>query len=335
MITHQSSLNDFTSQIQFVLDTYKSHSFKAKSFSNIVLGGLGGSGISAQIVKSWYFDKSPIPLETVADYHLPAYCDKNTLVILNSYSGATEETLSLFKDAIEKKCTILCISCGGPLANLAKDNQLICYQLEAGFQPRMTIGYGLTFLLMILGELFSKDVRVELEEVIEQFEKLHDYQIDSAKSIAQYFKPSIKHKFVIVADKYFAPIATRFCQQLNENAKLEGFLNVLPEANHNVIESYYGRLNTNFIFLYCDLNPRVHARFDFLTSHLELENNKVLNMLIPEYSIFSIFDIIYRLDWVSLYLGEEHGFDPMKIKNIMELKAYLADLEIIDDPESE
>ena len=115
----------------------------------------------------------------------------------------------------------------------------------------------------------------------------------------------------------------------------EGFLNILPEANHNVIESYYGKLATNFVFLYCDLNHRVHARFDFLTSHLELENNKVLNMYISEYSIFTIFDVIYRLDWVSLLLGEEHGFDPMKIDNIMELKSYLNDLEIIHESEDE
>ena len=58
-------------------------------------------------------------------------------------------------------------------------------------------------------------------------------------------------------------------------------------------------------------------------------------MLIPEYSIFSIFDITYRLDWVSLFLGDEHGFDPMKIKNIMDLKEYLADFELIDETEEE
>ncbi|MFM9944250.1 MAG: SIS domain-containing protein [Bacteroidia bacterium] len=335
MITHESSLNDFTDQIKFVLETYHNHSFKAANFSNIVIGGLGGSGIGAQITKAWFFDKMPIPLETVADYNLPGYVNSKTLVILNSYSGNTEETISLFGEAKEKGCTIICIACGGQLAELAKENNLTFYQLEDGFQPRMTIGYGLSFLFLILGELAEIDTRPELEEVVEKFEELHDYQLDSADSIFRFFKASIKNKFVVVADKYFAPVATRFCQQLNENAKLEGFLNILPEANHNVIESYYGRLNTNFIFLYCDNNQRVHARFDFLTSHLELENNKVLNMLIPEYSIFSIFDIIYRLDWVSLYLGNEHGYDPMKIKNIMELKEYLAELEIIEEPEEE
>ncbi len=335
MITHQSSLNDFTTQIKFVLKTYHTHGLKVSDFSNIVIGGLGGSGIGAQITKAWFFDKMPIPLETVADYNLPAYCDSKTLVILNSYSGNTEETLSLFGEAKEKGSTIICIASGGQLAELAHADNLPFYQLEEGYQPRMTIGYGLSFLFLILGELAGIDTRPDLEEVIEKFEEMHEYQLDSAQSVFRFFKSSIKNKFVIVADKYYAPVATRFCQQLNENAKLEGFLNILPEANHNVIESYYGRLNTNFLFLYCDNNPRVHARFDFLTSKLELDNNKVLNMLVPEYSIFSIFDIIYRLDWVSLFLGDEHGYDPMKIKNIMELKEYLTDLEIIEETEDD
>ncbi len=335
MITHHSSLNDFTSQIKFVLNTYHNHSLKASNFSNIVIGGLGGSGIGAQITKAWFFDKMPIPVETISDYNLPGFADSKTLVILNSYSGNTEETLNLFSEAKEKGCNIVCIAAGGKLAELAKENNLTFYQLEGGFQPRMTIGYGLSFLFLILGELADVDTRPELEEVIEKFEEMHDYQIDSAQSIFRYFKSSFKNKFVVVADKHFAPVAVRFCQQLNENSKLEGFVNVLPEANHNVIESYYGKLNTNFVFLYTDLNPRVHARFDFITSHLELENNKVLNLLVPEFTIFSIFDMIYRLDWVTLFLADEHGYDPMKIENIIELKDYLTNLEIIDESDED
>jgi len=335
MITHQSSLNDFTSQISFVLNTYKDHGFKPNDFSNIIIGGLGGSGIGAQIVKAWFFDKIEIPIETIADYNLPAFANKNTLVILNSYSGNTEETISLFSEAKEKGCTIICIAAGGKLAELASENKLTFYALEEGFQPRMTIGYGLSFLFLILGELSGHETRAELEDVVDKFEEMHEYQMDSAEKIFRFFKASFKNKFVVVADKYYAPIGVRFCQQLNENSKLEGFVNVLPEANHNVIESYYGRLATNFIFLYCDNNKRVHARFDFLCSHLELENNKVLNMYIPEYSIYSIFDVIYRLDWVSLFLADENGVDTMKIKNIMELKEFLNELEIIEDNEED
>jgi len=335
IITHHSSLNEFTSQITYVLGAYKNHGLKANQFSNIVMAGLGGSGIGAQIAKAWFFDKLPIPVETVSDYNLPAFANEKTLVILNSYSGNTEETLTVFNEAKDKGCHIICMASGGKLMELAKENNLPLYVIEGGFQPRMTIGYGLSFLFMILGELIDSDVRSDLEEVVEKFEEHQEHQIRSAEDIFLFFKASIKNKFVIVADKYFAPVAVRFCQQLNENSKLEGFVNVLPEANHNVIESYYGKLSTNFVFLYSDINPRVHARFDFLTSHLELENNKVLNMLIPEYSIFSIFDVIYRLDWVTLFLAEEHGYDPMLIKNIMELKDYLNNLEIIEDTEEE
>lgn len=335
MITHHSSLNEFTSQIKYVLGAYQNHGLKANQFSNIVMAGLGGSGIGAQIAKAWFFDKLPLPVETVSDYNLPAFANEKTLVILNSYSGNTEETLTVFNEAKEKGCYIICMASGGKLMELAKENNLPLYVIEGGFQPRMTIGYGLSFLFMILGELIDSDVRTDLEEVVEKFEEHKEHQIRSAEDIFLFFKASIKNKFVIVADKYFAPVAVRFCQQLNENSKLEGFVNVLPEANHNVIESYYGKLSTNFVFLYSDLNPRVHARFDFLTSHLELENNKVLNMLIPEFSIFSIFDVIYRLDWVTLFLAEEHGYDPMLIKNIMELKDYLNNLEIIEETEEE
>jgi glucose/mannose-6-phosphate isomerase len=335
MITHHSSLNDFTSQIKYVIGAYQNHGLKQNEFSNIVMAGLGGSGIGAQIAKAWFFDKITLPIETVSDYNLPAFANEKTLVILNSYSGNTEETLSIFNEAKEKGCRIICMASGGKLMELANENNLPLYVIEGGFQPRMTIGYGLSFLFMILGELIEADIRADLEDVVEKFEEHQEHQIHSAEDIYNFFKSSIKNKFVIVADKYFAPVAVRFCQQLNENSKLEGFVNVLPEANHNVIESYYGKLSTNFVFLYSDLNPRVHARFDFLTSHLELENNKVLNMLIPEYSIFSIFDVIYRLDWVTLFLADEHGYDPMLIKNIMELKDYLNNLEIIEDTEEE
>ena len=335
MITHHSSLENFTSQIKFVLQSYNNHNCKAEDFSNIIIGGMGGSGIGARIAKSWFFDKINLPIEIVDDYNLPAYVSQKSLIILCSYSGDTEETLSLFDEALAKSCKIICISTGGKLQAICKQNDILIYNIEKGYQPRMAIGYSLSYMFLILGELAGEILNEELENVIQRFDEMNLIQKDSAQKIYTFFKNSIKNKFVVVADRYWAAVATRFCQQLNENAKLEGFINILPEANHNVIESYYGKLNTNFIFLYSDLNPRVHARFDFLGSHLELENNKVLNMFIPEFSIFSIFDVIYRLDWTSLYLGNEHGYDPMKIDNIMELKDYLTNLEIIEEETEE
>jgi hypothetical protein len=83
--------------------------------------------------------------------------------------------------------------------------------------------------------------------------------------------------------------------------------------------------------LYSNKNPRVSARFDFLISHLELDNNIVLPMQIPEYTLQSIFDVIYRLDWVSVMLANELGSDLMNVPIIMNLKGFLSDLEIVKE----
>jgi glucose/mannose-6-phosphate isomerase len=334
MITHESSLNNFTQQLEFVLNNYKPHFLKADDFKNVIMGGLGGSGIGATIAKSWFMDRLSIPVETINDYNLPAFADENTLVILNSYSGNTEETLSLFEEAQEKGCKILAISSGGELKKLTEADSLQCYPLETGYQPRMTIGYGLSYLLLILAELAGEmeQMKTEIQATKESFDNHRDEQIQSAEKIFKFFKPVLSHKFVVLADKNYAAVGVRFSQQIQENAKLEAFVNVLPEANHNVLETYHDKLPSNFILLYTDKNPRVAARFDFVQSHLEMHNNKVLPLFIPVYSIRSIYDMIYRLDWVSVMIANELNAPLMEVPIITELKGYLSDLEIEEEP---
>lgn len=333
MITHESSLEQFTEQFDFVLENYTNHGLKANDFNNIVLGGLGGSGIGALIAKNWFYDKFPISIETVADYELPAFIGEKTLVVLNSYSGNTEETLSMFDQAVEAGCQILILTGGGKLKEKAEEKNIKVYPLKGGYQPRMTIGYGLSYLLLILGEVIGQDLRDEIKEVRSKFEQNNALQLESAGRIFDYYKGSIKNKFVIVSDRQFAPIAVRFQQQVNENAKLEAFVNVLPEANHNVIESYTDRLDTNFLMLYSTANHRVESRFDFLVSHLELENNKVLPLQIPEFNLYAMFDVIYRLDWVSVHLANELGAPLMEVPIITNLKEFLSNIEVVYEEE--
>jgi glucose/mannose-6-phosphate isomerase len=300
-------------------------------FDNIIMGGLGGSGIGAVLAKNWFFDKCPVPIETVADYHLPKFASSKTLVILNSYSGNTEETLQLFEEANQLECSIIVLTGGGKLKELAIQNNLKIYDLKSGYQPRMTVGQGLGFISMIFGELLGNDYKPIIQGIRDYFEENRDRQKQSGVQIFNFFKNTIRKKFVIVADREYAPVAVRFSQQLQENSKLEGFVNVLPEANHNAIESYTDKLDTNFIMLYSNKNPRVAARFDFLISHLELDNNTVLPMQIPEYTLQSIFDVIYRLDWVSVMLANELGSDLMNVPIIMNLKGFLSNLEIVKE----
>ena len=130
------------------------------------MGGLGGSGIGALIAKNWFYDKCSTPIEAVADYHLPTYINRKTLVILNSYSGNTEETLSMFEEAKAAGCHIIIITSGGKLKELAEANNLHTYPLNGGYQPRMTIGFGLSYLLMIIGISISLAAQQVIPSVI-------------------------------------------------------------------------------------------------------------------------------------------------------------------------
>ena len=128
---------------------------------------------------------------------------------------------------------------------------------------------------------------------------------------------------MLLADAATEPIAIRFAQQVQENAKHECFVHTLPEMNHNVIESYYGKLNSVYFLINTTLNPRVKSRFDFIQRLLESENHQVINITMEQYNVIGVFELIYRLDWLSLFIADERGVDSLNVPNIAALKEYL------------
>lgn len=323
MITHESSLESFHEQIQYVLNNYKCHGLNASQFSNVFIGGLGGSGIGGKIVKGIFSSRFPLPVEVVSDYTLPFFVNEKSLVILSSYSGNTEETLSLFEQAKSRNSTILAVTAGGKLMELAVENNLIYNTIETGFQPRMALGYSLGFLIKIFAELIGENLDADLEKVVESLKDNGKHK-EIAQNMQKKFKQTLRNKYVIVCDAAFEGVAIRFQQQINENSKMEAFVNVLPEANHNVIESYYGLLPGNFVMLNSNSNDRVAARFDFLIALLERENNKVMSLETEGLDLQTLFDLIHALDWFTIDITEPLGVDPMQIENIISLKDYLA-----------
>ena len=235
-----------------------------------------------------------------------------------------------------KGATIVCIASGGVISDLCQADNGICYPLELGFQPRQTLGMGLSYLLLILGECFGIDYSTELAEIKDKLEENQEKQIISATRIYDYFKSSLKNKFVILADRAMYPLAVRFAQQLNENAKLEAFVHPVPECNHNVLESYTDRLPTNFLMLYTEENVRVGSRFDFIAGHLEMDNNRVLPLAIPDYDLYTIFDVNYRLDWFSVFAANDLDADLMNVPILTSLKEFMSEVqEVVEDSEED
>src|ERR1700748_1204697 len=143
---------DFPIQLQERLIIGKNNRFPSRlsEFSNVVVTGLGGSGIGGSIVQNYVFDKLKVPFTVNKDYFLPAFVNKKSLVIVCSYSGNTEETIAAMRQAIKKRATIVCITSGGAVADIAKAKKLDCILVPAGMPPRSCLGYSLVQLLFVL-----------------------------------------------------------------------------------------------------------------------------------------------------------------------------------------
>jgi glucose/mannose-6-phosphate isomerase len=320
-IQHEA-LKKFSYQIEFALKNYSAHGMDLSKYTNVMIGGLGGSGIGGRLVKNVFMDEFPLPVECIADYTLPGYVNKNTLVLLGSYSGNTEETLAMFAAVKERGCDMIILTGGGKLGALATENNIKQYYLEPGFQPRMALGFSLTYLIQIFAEFVKKDVANELKAIAEKVAVTAPYE-DEMMEAFNAIKSKLSHKFIIVTDAYFEATGIRFAQQIQENAKHEAFTHVLPEANHNVIESYYGTIPSLFIFIDSGKNERVSARFEFLTNLLGVENHKVINMAVNEFNLDTVYEMIHRLDWLSLYVSDFRKVDSLNVPNIASLKEYL------------
>lgn len=322
-ITHEQSLENFSEQFEYAINQYRAHGKNIHKFRNVIIGGLGGSGIGGRIARAYFINEMPIPVEVFSDYSVPAYANEQTLAILCSYSGNTEETLTMFGEAQEKGCEIIIMAAGGTLTELARKYELPTYTIALGYQPRMTLGFALSNLLLILGELLGKDLKPILTDLQEQF-KNHETAILRAKEMHDCFKDQIANTFVIVTDAAYEAVGIRVCQQIQENAKGEAFMSVLPEANHNMIESYYQKRDNNFLFLNSGNNERVNARFEFLNQLLTEKGNRIYQYPIQDSSLYSLFEVIHACDWLSIWASDDKKENNMEVGIIMDLKGYLA-----------
>jgi|688.fasta_scaffold24688_4 glucose/mannose-6-phosphate isomerase len=318
------ALKKYTWQINYALQHYTPHALVASNFNHVLICGMGGSGIGGQIARSIFASEFPLAITTLASYDLPAYANDKTLVILGSYSGNTEETLAAFDKAIQKGCTVITLSSGGKLSSLAKEMNIPCYKIESGFQPRMALGFSLTYLILILGELMGKDNKPAFLEIIKDIDEDEEDELYKyAEQIYNQVKTVTKSKFVIITDPDYEALGIRFAQQIQENAKHECFVHVLPEMNHNVIESYYGRLDSVFFFIHSHQHERIDARFEFLSNLLEVENHKVVHFTTESFGIKQVYELNYTLDWLSLMVADHRRVDSLNVPNITSLKDFL------------
>lgn len=319
---------NFPQQLEEALSIGQSYLFKTpeKPYKNVVLTGLGGSGIGGSIVQNYVADKMTVPFWVNKDYHLPAFVNEDTLVIACSYSGNTEETVMALQQALQQKATTVCITSGGKIAQLAEENNLDCIILPGGMPPRACLGYSLVQVLFVLlhFRLINGDFRNEINDAVSLLKSKGGKLEQKGKELAAKLQNKIP---VVYAGQQLDGVGIRFRQQLNENSKVLGWSAPIPEMNHNELVGWAGGTDQFAVVILRSAadNERVKMRMDINKQIFEKYTHTILEIEAKGNTYFEqAFYLIHLTDWASYYLSELRGVDATEVKVIDFLKGELA-----------
>ena len=311
--------------------------FEKRDFTKIVFVGMGGSAIGATLVRSYLYFESKVPMVVLREYRLPAYVDDATLVIVSSYSGNTEETLSAYREAQEKKATLLAISSGGSLRDFALRDGVTFIEIPRNLPPRCSLGYLSIIPLCLLARLgLATAPDAAINQTIKTLEDLRNQSLkpgigqrdNIAKTVA--LKLYNKVPFIYSSSVHFDACAIRWRGQIAENSKALSSSHVFPEMNHNEIVGWDNpeKLFKNFVAVMLrdkQMHPRVAMRMDITANLIREEGVEVIEIWSRGEGLLSrIFSLIYIGDFVSLYLAILYGIDPTPVDRVTYLKEQLA-----------
>lgn len=321
-------IHDFPKHIQEALSIAKASVLKAPSnkIENVIICGMGGSGIGAKIVSNWIFDEIKIPVTLVTDYTLPAFASSNSLVIGSSYSGNTEETISALATAKTLGAHIVCVCSGGKMDEFCKENKYDCILVPGGNPPRSTLAFSLVQLLHILNSFHLIG-----SSSIEQMQKSSALLTNNLEEIQTVAQELSNHMFgkvgILYGETIYEGVIVRARQQFNENSKYLCWHHAIPEMNHNELVGWGGGDNrfAPVFFETSDIYPRNKKRFEITKKATEDKCGKVMTIHAKggsrvEQSLY----LIHIVDWASYYLCEANNQDIIDIKIIDYLKGELS-----------
>ncbi|MEZ5015991.1 MAG: bifunctional phosphoglucose/phosphomannose isomerase [Flavipsychrobacter sp.] len=321
-------VQNFPIQLQEAIAIGQNYRFLTakKTFSNVVLTGLGGSGIGGSIIQNFVFDKLNVPFVVNKAYALPSFVGSETLVIVSSYSGNTEETLAAMKQAIKAKATIVCVTSGGKVAEMAKKKDLDCILLPAGMPPRSCLGYSMTQLLYILSHF--KMIKGNFEKELKSSIKMMQTDLKGIQTKARALAKKLHGKLpIIYTSADFEGVAVRFRQQLNENSKVLCWHHVIPEMNHNELVGWRDEADDKVVVILRNENDyeRVQLRIEINKKIIKQYTKNIIEVYSKGNSYWErVFYLIHLTDWVSVYLAELRNQDPIEVNVIDYLKGALA-----------
>jgi len=299
-----------------------------QKISNVVIVGMGGSGIGGLLVSQWLYNALTVPVTLVKDYELPGFVGEHTLVIGSSYSGNTEETLIALQEAKRRKSVIIGICSGGKLLDFCNENYYDCTVVPGGNPPRTALAFSIIQLLNIftqlgLAEIDWKNPVRDAKELIDRDKELIHAE---AKRLADFLNICIP---VFYSSPQYEGVVIRARQQFNENSKVLCWHHVIPEMNHNELVGWGGGSDAFGVVVFDsgDWGERNNIRREFTLDVLSTKTDKIYLLKTKGKNIIekSLY-FINIVDWSSWYLSEAKKVDPIEINVINNLKNTLSSI---------
>ena len=323
---------DLGNQLKKELET--SSDFVIDSYNDLLIVGMGGSGVAGDVLKLVLNENTQINVEVRKAYGIPEIvADRRPKCLFISYSGNTEETVEALNDAIKYKLDWSVISSGGQLLELATEHKRPFVKVPTGLQPRAAFGL---MTKAVMHYVSSDKDRKYLEMCNQAGDYLNDALANQSENElltqALNISKEISNKTSVIygGTPLTYLVAQRWKTQINENAKSKAFVGYMPEVHHNEILSWEANKNdskNNYQLLFLrssEENSQINKRFE-LTK--EIIGNKVdiseIENISSENIISNLFHLTLIGDLVSVYMADNLSIDPYDITSIEKLKKLL------------
>jgi glucose/mannose-6-phosphate isomerase len=314
------------------------HFAPASEIDHIVIMGMGGSGIAGNVFATALNDELPVPCVVLKQYRVPAFVGPRTLAFAVSYSGDTEETVSMASAAAECGARLVAISAGGALEDLATERGGLHVACPPGYLPRAAIGALVAPLFVAAFRSgLAPGAHAQLVMAQEQLARRRDKcrpGVEATANPARELARRIGRTIPVVygGGAIGAVAAYRWKCDVNENAKAPAYAHTLPELGHNEICGWgqHGDVTRQLMSLvhlrHGFEHKRLAPRFDAVS---DLVDETVFQVLTVEGEgegrLAQLLDLMYLGDFVSTYLALDNDVDPGPIDAIAQLKRRLAE----------
>ncbi len=283
---------------------------------NIVFCGMGASIYGALVIKALLGEKFSYPLELISDYHLPNFVNEDTLVVLTSYSGTTEEVLSCAQEAKAKNAKMLVLTKGGPLAEFAKQNAVPAYIFDGSLNyagiPRLGAGYtiiGLIGLFIKLG-LVTFDPQIIEGGFSSLATKIGQIQ-QKAMNDSELFVDKIP---VIFAAEHLSGNGQILRNQFNETSKTFSAFYLVPDLNHHLMEGLQFPNDSKLVFVILkssNYSPKILKRMQLTVDVVKQNKKEVFEVASSGKNPFEDFlETLAYGSFLTLYLGLRYDQNP-------------------------